>query len=159
MISKSVDLPAPFGPMIPTSSPGATSNEIERLATMPPKRFETPATDRRLTGRPARRRAGARRSPIQPDEAVGGPPHHHDERAAVDDEVDPDEPGADAAELRAQERLHGRDEGRAEERPERRAQPADDRRQREPDREVDREHVEGIDEPDVLRPQGAARRP
>ena len=31
MISNSVDLPAPFGPMIPTSSPGATSNEIAAI--------------------------------------------------------------------------------------------------------------------------------
>ena len=36
-ISNSVDLPAPFGPMMPTSSPGATSNVIFRLAEMPPK--------------------------------------------------------------------------------------------------------------------------
>src|SRR5262245_31965615 len=73
MISKSVDLPAPLGPMIPTSSPGDTSNEIARLAMMPPKCLEPPATARRLTARPARRRAGSRGGPQGDREAHGGP--------------------------------------------------------------------------------------
>src|SRR5882724_650757 len=47
--SKSVDLPAPFGPITPTSSPGATANETSRLAITPPKRLVRPLTLRRLT--------------------------------------------------------------------------------------------------------------
>src|SRR5579884_1636252 len=47
--SKSVVLPAPFGPMKPSTSPGATSNPTSRSAVIPPKRFVTSRTDRRAS--------------------------------------------------------------------------------------------------------------
>ena len=37
---KSVVFPAPFGPMIPKTSPSATSKSMEASASNPPKRFE-----------------------------------------------------------------------------------------------------------------------
>src|SRR5947207_361229 len=39
MIDKSVVLPAPFGPMIATTSPGAAASETPRSATRSPKRL------------------------------------------------------------------------------------------------------------------------
>ena len=40
----SVDLPAPFGPMIAKNSPGATVNDTSESAATPPKLIETPST-------------------------------------------------------------------------------------------------------------------
>ncbi len=42
--SSRVVLPAPLGPISPTTSPGATSKETSSTATTPPKRTETPRT-------------------------------------------------------------------------------------------------------------------
>ena len=39
-----VDLPAPFAPIRPTTSPGATSKSTARNACVEPKRFDTPRT-------------------------------------------------------------------------------------------------------------------
>ena len=50
--SKSVDLPAPLGPMMPTSSPGATWKEMSLLATRPPKRLVTPRTSSKIPSPP-----------------------------------------------------------------------------------------------------------
>ena len=90
MHSKSVDLPAPFGPMMPTSSPAATSKVMPRLAVMPPKRLVTPRTLSRLI---------ACGRITNPDEALRREAHHHDERDAVEDQVEPDEVRAEAAEV------------------------------------------------------------
>ena len=49
MTSKSVDLPDPFGPMMPISSPASTSKEMSRFAVMPPNRLVMPETERKLT--------------------------------------------------------------------------------------------------------------
>src|SRR6185295_1638482 len=104
MISKRVDLPDPFGPMMPTSSPGATSKETSRFAVMPPKRLVTPAIDRRRTGSaPA---AGADAG----EQALRGDAHGPDEHGPVDDPIDPHQPGTDAAEAGAQGRLEDRDD-------------------------------------------------
>ena len=46
MTLKSVVLPAPFGPMTPTTSPAATSSETSSSAVRPPKRTVTPSTRR-----------------------------------------------------------------------------------------------------------------
>jgi hypothetical protein len=45
-----VVLPAPFGPIRPTVSPGSTSNETPSSATMPPKRRVTFSTVSSATG-------------------------------------------------------------------------------------------------------------
>ena len=42
----SVVLPAPFGPITPTISPACTSKLKSLIATKPPKRLVTPATER-----------------------------------------------------------------------------------------------------------------
>ena len=44
-----VDFPAPFGPMRPTISPGATSNDTPRTAGTPPYATSSPATSSELT--------------------------------------------------------------------------------------------------------------
>src|SRR6266536_1007810 len=154
MTLKSVVLPAPFGPMMPTRSPSPTSKLTSRTAVRPPKRLVTRSSVSMLTHSTASSpRADPRRDAHQ---ALGCPAHHQDEDRSVDDEVDPREAGPEARELRAQVRLEGRDQQRAHERAERRAEAPDDAVQREADREVDREHVEGVDEPDVLRPETPA---
>ena len=56
---KKVVLPAPFGPMIAVSEPGANLSETSWIAATPPKDFESPSTaSMRVTGAPdaARRR-------------------------------------------------------------------------------------------------------
>src|SRR5260370_23706505 len=42
--SSELDLPAPFGPTSPTSSPGATSSEMPRTAGTPRYRTSSPST-------------------------------------------------------------------------------------------------------------------
>ena len=63
MTSNSVVLPAPFGPMRPTTSPGDTRNETSSTAMTPPKRTDTPRTS---SSRPvsARVRRGVGREPL-----------------------------------------------------------------------------------------------
>ena len=94
--------------MMPTSSPAATSKEMSRLAVMPPNRLVMPETESRLTA-PSRDRAPPQPLADPGHQALGREPHHHDERDAVDDQIDPDEAGADAAEARAQVRLQRRE--------------------------------------------------
>ncbi len=43
-ISNKVDLPAPLGPISPTTSPARTANETSRSATTPPKLRQMPFT-------------------------------------------------------------------------------------------------------------------
>ena len=57
--SNSVVLPAPFGPMSPTTSPGATVNDTSSTARMPPKRRPRHARRDRAARRGRRRRVGA----------------------------------------------------------------------------------------------------
>jgi hypothetical protein len=61
--SMSVVLPAPLGPMSPTTSPGATVRSTPSSATTPPKRT-------RLLLREDRRRGRCRRPPDEPSDAV-----------------------------------------------------------------------------------------
>src|SRR5213594_2533093 len=150
MTLKSVVLPAPFGPMMPRRSPWRTWRLTSRTAVRPPKRFVTRSSVSTSSPGPE--------APGEADQSLGGETHHEDEGRAVDDEVDAGEPCLEARERRAQIRLERRDQDRAEEGAEGGAHTADDRVQREPDREIDREDVEGVDEPDVLRPQRAADR-
>src|SRR5215471_15238949 len=59
-ILKKVDFPAPFGPMIPRSSPRLTEKSMLLLATRPPYRFVNPLA-RKIgleQSRPAARRRG-----------------------------------------------------------------------------------------------------
>ncbi len=48
----SVVLPAPFGPMTPSTSPGSTNSDTESSAVRPPKRTVTPSTSKRPGPRP-----------------------------------------------------------------------------------------------------------
>src|SRR5213596_1583620 len=150
MTLKSVVLPAPFGPMMPRRSPWRTWRLTSRTAVRPPKRFVTRSSV--STNSPGPPTTG------EPDQSLGGEPDDEDEGRAIDDEIDPGEAGLHARERRAQVRLERRDQDRAEEGAEGGAKTADDRVQREPDREVDREDVEGVHEPDVLRPERPADR-
>ena len=119
----SVVLPAPFGPIRPTTSPGRTSSDTSSTATTEPKRTVRPVDRQRRRRRPARPRpaAAAARSlapgdqvePL-PEPAVVGDDvgdavlvddedHEEDERAEDEvplvPEADPvlDDPGAEAA--------------------------------------------------------------
>src|SRR5258708_11317030 len=89
---KSVVLPAPFGPMIPKTSPGATSNWIDERARRPPKRFETPRTESSVSAgidnpcsRPNGRREPSPDAASDPDQAVRLVEHHENEKPAVDE--------------------------------------------------------------------------
>src|SRR5262245_13350007 len=82
----SVVLPAPFGPMSPTISPGATSRLAPETAWSPPNRFRTPATSRSAT-------SGGRRStrPDAPEmriDALGQEQDDADQEHAVHHEVE-----------------------------------------------------------------------
>src|SRR5712691_3164343 len=90
---KSVVLPAPFGPMIPKISPAKTLKSIDERARTPPKRFETPRTDRSASGgindsprRPEEPGRQRRQPPSDPDEPVRLVEHHENQQAAVDEQ-------------------------------------------------------------------------
>ena len=110
MTSKSVDLPEPFGPMMPTSSPLL---DVEGDVAVRGDAAEA-LGDAGDVDAGSRRPARAAGTPPQPladpgHQSLGREPHHHDEGGAVDDQVDPDEAGADAPEARAQVRLQRRE--------------------------------------------------
>src|SRR6266536_5092103 len=149
MTLKRVVLPAPFGPMMPTISPGAARSETSPTAVSPPKRLVTASSSSI-----AARGADALAEPS--DQALRDQADHHDEEAAVDDEVDADEPASDVAEHGTERGLERGDEERAHEGPHGRAHASDDGVQGEADREIHGEDVEGIHEAHVLRPQRAA---
>src|SRR5437879_6307887 len=151
MTLKSVVLPAPLGPMMPRISPGAARRLTSLTAVRPPKRLVTASSSSIAPHR-------AQPLPDPADQALGHEAHDHDEQAAVDDQVDADEPRLEVAERRAQVGLERGDEERAHERADRGAEPADDAVQREAHREVDREDVKRIHEAHVLGPEPAAHR-
>src|SRR3984893_9176823 len=132
MTVKSVVLPAPLGPMMPRISPGAARRLTSFTAVRPPKRLVTASSSSIASHR-------AQPLPDPADQALGHEAHDHDEQAAVDDQVDADEPRLEVAEGRAQVDLERGDEERAHEGADRGAESADDAVQREADREVDRE--------------------
>src|SRR5215470_15215492 len=126
MTLKSVVLPAPLGPMMPTISPGAARRETSRTAVSPPKRLVTASSS--SIGAP-----GA--------EALAEPA---------------DQPAPHVAEGRAEARLERRNEYRSHEGAHACPDAADDGVESEADGEIDGKDVEGIHEAHVLRPQGAA---
>src|SRR5262245_7982959 len=88
--AKSVDLPAPFGPMMQLRVPSAISTVTFSAATTPPKRFDRPSVARIVAisalaegGAPTARGklAGERHH-----DALGEEQHHDDEQRADDDE-------------------------------------------------------------------------
>src|SRR5262249_7199096 len=113
---KSVVLPAPFGPMSPTTSPGATSRLAPRTAWSPPNRFRTPATSGTVTtggGGPtrpdARKMRIDARSQEQDDANQEHAVHHQVEsRPSGAGEVDPGALGERREDQRAQERSEQR---------------------------------------------------
>src|SRR6266702_4993990 len=143
MTLKRVVLPAPFGPMMPTISPGAARSETSRTAVSPPKRLVT-ASSASIAAR------GADALAEPPNQSLGDEADYDDEQAAIDDEVDTDETAPDVAEGDAEAGLEGRDENGANERAHGRRDAPDDGVQREAYREIHREDIEGIDEADVL---------
>src|SRR5574341_2641334 len=128
MTLKSVVLPAPFGPMMPSRSPARTSNETSRTAVSPPKRLVTRSS---VSTGPPRPQAGD-----DAGQPLGHEAHDEDQRDAVDDQVDAGEAGLHARERGAQVRLERRDQDGTEVGAQRGAHPPDDRVQREADREV-----------------------
>src|SRR5438105_5840335 len=140
---KSVVLPAPFGPMMPSRSPARTSRLTARTAVRPPKRLVTDSSVSTVPPRPPA--PGDARQPLRREA------HDEDQHDAVDDQVDARETRLGAGERGAQVRLERRDQHGAEEWPQRRAHAADDAVEREAHGEDDREHVREIQEGDVLR--------
>src|SRR5437764_10004400 len=110
MTLNSVVLPAPFGPMMPSSSPACTASVTLRTAVRPPNRLVTLSS---CSIGPAHTEPGG-----DPGEALGCPAHDEDEHDAEDDEVDAAEAGLHAGERRAQVRLERRDQARPEVGPE-----------------------------------------
>src|SRR5215468_1214238 len=149
MTLKSVVLPAPLGPMMPTISPGATPRETSRTAVNPPKRLVTASSSSIAA-------PGAEALAEPTDQALGDEAHDDDEEAAVDDEIDAHQPAPHVAEGGAEARLERRDEDRSHEGAHGRPDAADDGVESEAHGEIDGEDVEGIHEAHVLRPQGAA---
>src|SRR6185295_11547724 len=80
-----VVLPAPLGPMRPSTSPRAISSERSRTATNPPKRLEIPETWRSggtgLSGRAGPEAAQGRVGALREEK------HHRDQQEAVGDQV------------------------------------------------------------------------
>src|SRR5690242_18938532 len=110
MTLKSVVLPAPLGPMMPSRSPARTSRLTARTAVRPPNRLVTASSVSTIPPRPPAR--GDARQPL------GREAHDQDQHGAVDDEVDAGEARRGAGERRAQVGLERGDQHRAEEGPE-----------------------------------------
>src|SRR5437764_12410942 len=121
MAFNNVVLPAPLGPMIPTTSPGATRTSTASTATTPPNRTDTPWTSTTSAIDRARNAKAAQRAQ-QPHDAVRAPRHHEDDPEA-DAQLDP---LVDVANL-AQRLTHVHEAERPEERAERRADAPDGR--------------------------------
>src|SRR5258708_39739791 len=90
---KSVVLPAPFGPMIPNTSPAATSNPTDDRASSPPNAFEILRTESSASagiGHSASlpKGAGAKRprTPADADQALRLEEHDQDQKAPIDEE-------------------------------------------------------------------------
>src|SRR6266851_1604795 len=90
---KSVVLPAPFGPMIPKTSPAATSNPTDDRASRPPNVFEIPRTESSASAgigysasRPKRGDAKCPCTPSNADQALRLEEHDQDQEAPVDEE-------------------------------------------------------------------------
>src|SRR5262249_2648166 len=119
----SVVFPAPFGPMSPTISPGATSKLAPATAWRPPKRLRTSTTSSRATsaarGPPARPQALEIR--VRP---LGKEQHHPDQECAVDHEMEPGPAGP--GEVDPGDLGERRQDQRPEERPEQRPRAPDD---------------------------------
>src|SRR5437660_1442720 len=117
---KSVVFPAPFGPMIPKTSPSATSKSTEASASNPPKRFERWRTESSASAdmqQPSN-------PPRHADESLRLEEHDHDQQSAVDEEE-----GVAQRRDRQELDLQRAEDQRAEDRPGHGADAADDRHQ------------------------------
>src|SRR5712692_9157563 len=134
MTLKSVVLPAPLGPMMPTRSCSRTSSETARTAVSPPNRLVTlSSVSTGSSGAGRRPRTEARRDASQ---AIGRPADDEDEGGAIDHEIDAGEAGLHSRERGPQVGLEQGDEDGSEIRSERRPDAADDRVERKAHREV-----------------------
>src|SRR5689334_17087137 len=123
---KSVVFPAPFGPMMPKTSPSFTSKSTADSASRPPKRFESCRTSS-MDEPPD--------PPAESDESLRLEEHDHDEQPAVDEEE-----GVAQRRDRQQLDLQRADDERAEDRPGDRADAADDRHQDNAQAQAEVEH-------------------
>src|SRR5881396_3062477 len=111
----SVVLPAPFGPMSPTISPGSMASDTSRLASRPPKRLLAASTLSKAAmalRRRARRRPPPEAQPAGPrqrEQAGRTERRDDDDDEAVDDQVDAAPGERPRAERRAHD-LRDRDE-------------------------------------------------
>src|SRR5262249_10550429 len=87
MTLKSVDLPAPLGPITARASPGSTARSTASTATSPPKRRESERHSSSGTGRLrlAARGPCSRVFPHQTPDALGRQHHEGDEHGAEDE--------------------------------------------------------------------------
>src|ERR1039458_9358249 len=84
---KRVVLPAPFGPMTPKISRGATSNETALTATRPPKRFVSARTETMGSGIDVEAPQASRpKPPHEAEEAFRLEEHDGDQERPVDEE-------------------------------------------------------------------------
>src|ERR1041385_2191159 len=143
---KSVVFPAPFGPMMPKTSPSLTSKWTAEGASRPRKRFESLRTESSASGM-----REAPQPPPDADESLRLEEHDHDQQAAVDEEER-------VAQRRDGEKLdlQRADDERAEDRPGDRAEAADDRHQHDAQTQAEVEDRRGRDvlEVDRVQPSG-----
>src|SRR5262249_27856712 len=148
----SVVLPAPFGPMSPTISPGATSKLTPETACSPPKRLRTPTTSRsamsggRATARP--------RAPESRVDALGQEQDDADEEQAVDHEVEARPSGT--GEVNPRDLGQRREDERAQEQPEERPRTSHHGADDDVHRKGDPEHRIRLEREQVIRVEGAA---
>src|SRR3569833_992684 len=86
----SVDLPEPFGPMMPRISPSRTSNETPSTAVMPPndlRRLETWRTGVMAAAIPPARQRRPGRALVKAEQAGRADGHHEHDRRGIDDKV------------------------------------------------------------------------
>src|SRR5260221_8647063 len=149
----SVVLPAPFGPMIPKTSPGATSNSIDESASNPPKRLEIPRTESSASagiGSPASWPDGAEKEVhdalLDPQNTFGLEEHQENQQPTIDEKKRVAQCG-----YREKVYLQRADDHRAKHRTDQGSHAADDRHEHGIQTQLEIEDRAGSDELEVDR--------
>src|SRR5664280_193525 len=136
---KRVVLPAPFGPMTPKISPGATSNETPLTATRPPKRTVSARTETTGSGIEVEAPQASRpKAPHEAEEALRLEEHDGDQQRPIDEER-----GAEQGRDRQELELEPAEEDRAEDRSRHGPDSANDRHQDDREAQAEVEHRAG----------------
>src|SRR5215207_9157011 len=107
---KSVDLPAPFGPISAVSEPSATSNVASSTAAIPPKRFETRRTLSRGVRAVGTSATTERKLFLRAEQALGTEDDQQHQDEADDHEPERGDAGVRQREVEVARRLEHEDE-------------------------------------------------